>query len=60
MDFATASSTIVTFIVLAMLIVCWGGVVPREYQTWPVILGAAVGIPVFLLVMATLFGLILG
>lgn len=52
--------SILTLIVLSMLIVCCGGVVPRHYQTWPVILCTALGIPAFLLAMAGFVGIFLG
>lgn len=48
------------FFALSTCVVLFSGVVPREQQTWGVILAGAIGIPVFLVLMAGFLGVILG
>lgn len=60
MDFSGVLTAMVTLFVLALLIVACGGVVPKQYQTMPVILGFSVGIPLFFVLMSGFVGIFLG
>lgn len=55
-----AVAGVVTLIVLATIIVCWGGVFQPKNQNWTTILTVALAIPFFILLMAGVVGIFLG
>ena len=55
-----AIPAVVGLVVLSTCVVLFSGVVPTRYQTWPVIFGGALAIPLFLVVMGGIVGLVLG
>lgn len=60
MDLGHWFAGLATMFVLSTCIVLFGGVVPRQYQTWTVITIGAFAIPIFMVVMNGFVGIFLG